>query len=90
MIREQRCHVGCNLVDLLVRLSDLDAEVVNAVDVKALVHELLPEIHAVVGCLDDFVFELDELLLEVIDLYDIEGRLVGEQVLVLAVHDVLN
>lgn len=90
MSREQRCHVGGNLVDLLVRLSDLDAKVVNAGDVEALVHEFLPEIHAVAGCLNDLVFELVELLLEFIDLDDIEGGLAGEHVLVLAVHDVLD
>jgi hypothetical protein len=61
----------------------------DAVDVKTLVHELLPKVHAVASCLDDLVFELNELFLEVIYLNDIKGGLVCKQVLILAVHDVL-
>ena len=36
------------------------------------------------------MFKLHELLLEVVDLNHVQGRLVSQEVLVLAVHDVLD
>jgi hypothetical protein len=90
MVREQREHLLSNLVDLLVGVADLHTEVMDTVDIQPFVHELLPEVEAVVGRVDYLFLEGDEELLEVVDLHDVDGLLVGEQHLVLPVHDVLH
>ena len=60
------------------------------VHIQPLVHELLPEVEAVIGSVNNLFLEADKCLLEVIDLDDIQRRLIGQQRLILLVHNVLN
>ena len=59
-------------------------------DIEPLVHKLFPEVQAVVCSLNYLSLEFDKLLFEVIDLNYVQGCLVGQQSLVLAVHYMLD
>ena len=62
----------------------------DPIHVQAFVHELLPEVEAVIGRVYYLLLKANEELLKVIDLHNIDCLLVGEKGLILTVHDVLH
>jgi hypothetical protein len=90
MMREQVSQFLRNIINLLIWIRDLNAEIMYPIHIEPFVHKFFPEIEAIISCIHYLSFEKNEKLFEIIDFHDIYCLLIAKQWLVLPVHYMFN